>query len=103
MFDDLNRHCPRLSFRFTIRSLLILTTFVAAFFGGRASMMPMVEAERMRAKAAEELARAAQEQSRVVDKLTNRMNSLLKERNSLLQEQAELNRQINTVQSIRMP
>jgi hypothetical protein len=41
-----------LPLRFTIRSLLILTTLVAAFFGGRASMMPLVEAERQRAEAA---------------------------------------------------
>jgi hypothetical protein len=40
--------------QFTIRSLLILTTLVAAFFGGRASMGPVIEAERLRTKIAKQ-------------------------------------------------
>src|SRR5262245_56822334 len=52
-----------LHLRFTIRSLLILTTLIAAFFGGRASMGPLIEAERLRAKLAEQDLQALRRQA----------------------------------------
>jgi hypothetical protein len=44
------------SLRFTIRGLIVLTTVIAAFFGGRASMQPAIERERDRTNAARLLA-----------------------------------------------
>ena len=55
---DSDRGEPRLALRFTIRSLLVLTTLVAAFFGGRASLTPTLQAERLRAKMAQQEAQA---------------------------------------------
>src|SRR5262245_56357865 len=53
---------PRFGVRFTIRSLLIVTTVVAAFFGGRASMHPELEMERLRTKIAQQEAQASARQ-----------------------------------------
>ena len=62
MSDGYDQRGSGLNLRFTIRSLLVLTTLVAAFFGGRASMGPDIEAERLRAKVAEQDLRALRQQ-----------------------------------------
>jgi hypothetical protein len=58
MHSDSHHREPRFGVRFTIRSLLILTTVVAAFFGGRRSMKPELEAERLLTKIAQQEADA---------------------------------------------
>ena len=43
---------PRRWLQFSLRTLFVLMCVVAAFFGGRESMRPMIQAERLRAERA---------------------------------------------------
>jgi hypothetical protein len=43
-------------FQFSLRSLLVVMALVAAFFGGRATMVPRIEAERAKRLQAEKIA-----------------------------------------------
>ena len=47
---------PRRVLQFSLRGLLLLVLLVAVFLGGRASVLPLIEAERARAKAAQQRA-----------------------------------------------
>jgi hypothetical protein len=56
------RRKPLGIFQFSLRTFLVVTALVAAFFGGRASMVPRIEAERAKRLQAERIAQQVEAQ-----------------------------------------
>ena len=79
---------PRRMLQFSLRGLLLLVLLVAVFLGGRASVLPLIEAERARAKAAQqraddisyEMRRQLHEQREIVHALDSQLQASLRVR-----------------------